>query len=95
MYFLKEKQKKKKNPIFKRFKASTYCKAKWVADEDSQIDLRGEFLSKEFATFCEESNIKRQLSTSYILQQNVMVKRKNWSLMEMGKNHVESQNSSK
>ena len=50
-----------------------------------RTDRGGEFLSKEFASFCEENGIKRHLTTPYSPQQNGVIERRNRTVMEMAR----------
>lgn len=76
---------KEKSEAFGRFKAF-----KGLVEKDlgkSIITLRtdrgGEFTSREFNEFCEESGIRRHLTASYTPQQNGVVERRNRTLLEM------------
>ena len=46
-------------------------------------DRDGEYFPNEFSIFCEEHGLIHQSSTSYILQQNGLTKRKNRTLIDM------------
>jgi transposase InsO family protein len=48
-----------------------------------RTDRGGEFLSQEFANFCNEHNIRRQLIVAYSPQQNRVSERKNRTIMNM------------
>ena len=48
-----------------------------------RTDRGGEFLSKEFQTFCDDFGIQRHLTAPYTPQQNGVVERRNRTLMEM------------
>ena len=48
-----------------------------------RTDHGGEYNSHEFANFCEEHGIKRQLTTTYTPQQNVVCERKNHTILNM------------
>lgn len=48
-----------------------------------RTDRRGEYLSNEFKSFCEETGISRQLTTAFTPQQNGVAERKNCTIMEM------------
>ena len=43
----------------------------------------GEFISKEFTSFCNENDIQRQLTVAYTPKQNGMTERKNKKIMNM------------
>ena len=46
-------------------------------------DRGGEYISREFETFCENNGIKRQLTAAYMPQQNGVCERKNRTLLNM------------
>ena len=48
-----------------------------------QTNRRDKFTSLEFNKFCEQNDIKRQLITTYTLQQNNVSERKNRTIMNM------------
>jgi len=48
-----------------------------------RIDRGGEFVSGEFNSFCEETGIRRHLIGPYTPQQNIVVERRNRTLLEM------------
>ncbi|KAL1207150.1 Retrovirus-related Pol polyprotein from transposon TNT 1-94 [Cardamine amara subsp. amara] len=48
-----------------------------------RTDRGGEYLSKEFIQFCEETVISRQLTTAFTPQQNGIAERKNCTIMNM------------
>ncbi|GKB83564.1 retrovirus-related pol polyprotein from transposon TNT 1-94 [Tanacetum coccineum] len=48
-------------------------------------DRGGNYLSKEFNSFCEDNEIHKELTTPYTPQQNGVVKRKNYTSVEMGR----------
>lgn len=50
-----------------------------------RTDRGGEYLSKEFNTFCEDNGIHRELTTPYTPQQNGVAERKNRTIVEMGR----------
>lgn len=52
----------------------------------------GEFLSKEFQSFCERKGIKRQLTCAYTPHQNRVVERRNRSVIEMTHSLLKEQN---
>ena len=54
-------------------------------------DNGGEFTSDAFKTFCIEVGIKREMCTPYNPQQNVMVERKNRTIMEALKAMIDDQ----
>ena len=47
----------------------------------ARSDRGGEFLSTEFKNYCEENGILRQLTTPHTPQQNVVVERRNQTIM--------------
>ncbi|GJV66999.1 zinc finger, CCHC-type containing protein, partial [Tanacetum coccineum] len=55
-----------------------------------RTDREGEFTSKDFASFCEESGIKRHMTTPYSPQQNGVVERQNRTIMEMARSLLKS-----
>ncbi|GKV49381.1 hypothetical protein SLEP1_g56135 [Rubroshorea leprosula] len=87
VYFAKEKS--DAFPIFKKFKA--------LIEKQSGYSIKvlwtyqgGEFVSAEFNKFCEDFGIKRQLTASYMPQQNGVAERKNRSLVEMAKSMLKA-----
>lgn len=52
--------------------------------------MGGEFMSWGFNLFYEENGIKRQYTPTYYPQQNSVAKRKNWTVIEMGRNLLTS-----
>ena len=54
------------------------------------IDRGGEFISNEFNTYCEKNGIHRDLTTPYTQEQNGVVKRKNWTVVEMGRSMMQA-----
>ena len=48
-----------------------------------RMDRGGEFVSREFNSYCEDTSIKRQLMAPYKPQQNGVVERSNKTLVEM------------
>jgi transposase InsO family protein len=51
----------------------------------------GEYTSKEFAKFCKDVGIKRDLTTPYDPQQNGVAERKNMTIMEAVKTMIHDQ----
>jgi transposase InsO family protein len=51
----------------------------------------GEYTSKEFANFCKDAGIKRELTTPYNPQQNGVAERKNRTIMEAMKTMIHDQ----
>jgi transposase InsO family protein len=51
----------------------------------------GEFTSEEFKEYSKEAGIKREFSTPYNPQQNGVVERKNWTIMEAMKAMIHGQ----
>ncbi|PNX66657.1 hypothetical protein L195_g055208, partial [Trifolium pratense] len=68
--------------VFKEFKALVE-KQVGVPIQILRIDRGGEYLSKEFAEFCSEHGIQRQLTASYTPQQNGVAERKNQTIINM------------
>jgi hypothetical protein len=54
-------------------------------------DNGGEYTSKEFANFCKDAKIKRELTTPYNPQQNGVAERKNRTIMEAVKTMIHDQ----
>ena len=80
VYFLVEKS--EAFAVFKSFKI-------YVEKETSSFikclrtDRGGEFTSEEFANFCKENGIRRQLTAAYTPQQNGVAEHKNRTIMNM------------
>ena len=76
---------KEKSEAFEKFKRLR----KTVEQETGKkiitfrTDKGGEFVSKEFNDYCESVGIRRHLTAPYTPQQNVVVERRNRTLMEM------------
>ena len=87
VYFVKEKS--ECFVVFKRFKSYAEKKSGYAL-KVLRTDRGGEFLSKEFISFCEEHGIHRQLTASYSPQQNGVAERKNRSLVEMAKSMLKA-----
>ena len=88
IYFLKAK-----SEVFEKFKE---LKALIENLSDKRIKtLRsengGEYTSKEFEAFCKDVGIKRELTTPYNHQQNVVVERNNRTIMEAVKTMIHDQ----
>jgi transposase InsO family protein len=56
-----------------------------------RLDNGGEYTSKEFAKFCKDVRIKRELTTPYNPQQNGVAERKNRTIMEAVKTMIHDQ----
>jgi hypothetical protein len=56
-----------------------------------RLDNGGEYTSKEFVNFCKDVRIKRELTTAYNPQQNVVAERKNKTIMEAAKTMIHDQ----
>jgi transposase InsO family protein len=56
-----------------------------------RLDNGGEYTSKEFANFCKDAGIKRELTTPYNPQQNGVAERKNITIMEAMKIMIHDQ----
>ncbi|KAI5348230.1 hypothetical protein L3X38_001117 [Prunus dulcis] len=82
VYFLRNKS----NDVecFKKFKAMTELQSGHKV-KSFRSDRGGEFMSNEFLTYCSEAGIQRQLTVAYSPQQNVVVERKNRTVIEMAK----------
>lgn len=87
VYFLQLKSETFEN--FKKFKA--------LVEKQSGKDLKvlrtdrgGEFISKEFASFCDEEGIKRELTAPYTPEQNGVAERKNRTVVEMARSMLKS-----
>ena len=80
VYFLQEK-----SEAFVAFKSYKALVEKEVGNPIKVIctDHGGEYNSHEFAIFCENHGIKRQLTTTYTPQQNGVCERKNRTIMNM------------
>eukprot|EP00253_Pinus_taeda_P019893 PITA_19893 len=50
-----------------------------------RTDRGGEYISKEFLSFCRENGIHKQFTTRYTPQQNCVAERKNMTIMDMAK----------
>lgn len=50
-----------------------------------RTNRRGEFVSKEFLSFCEKHGIHRELTAPYIPEQNGVVECKNRTVVEMAR----------
>ncbi|GMJ02182.1 hypothetical protein HRI_003887400 [Hibiscus trionum] len=87
VYFVKEKS--EVFSIFRKFKSSIE-KQSGNAVKVLRTDRGGEFMSREFDSFCEEMGIHRQLTASYTPQQNGVAERKNRSLVEMAKSMLKA-----
>ncbi|XP_074328344.1 uncharacterized protein LOC141666249 [Apium graveolens] len=57
-----------------------------------RMDNGGEFTSKKFSRYCEESGIVRHYSASYSPQQNGVVERRNRTLVEMSRSLLKERN---
>lgn len=82
VYFLKAKS--ETFDCFKKFKAllenESGCHIKVL-----RTDRGGEFTSEEFNVFCEENDIRRELSAPRTPQQNGVAERKNRTVVEMAR----------
>ena len=67
---------------FKSFKAQVENEA-GRAIKTLRTDRGGEHMSQEFANFCDEHRIQRQLTTAYTPQQNGVLDRKNRTILNM------------
>jgi transposase InsO family protein len=56
-----------------------------------RLDNGGEYTSKEFANFCKDAGIKRELTTPYNPQQNGVAERKNITIMEAVRTMIHDQ----
>jgi hypothetical protein len=57
-----------------------------------RTDRGGEFTSIDFRNYCEENEIKRQLTAAYAPQQNGIAERKNRTLLDMVRSMISSKN---
>ncbi|CAA7045430.1 unnamed protein product [Microthlaspi erraticum] len=55
-------------------------------------DRGGEFMSKEFLKYCEDNDIRRQLTMPRTPQQNGVAERKNRTILEMARSMLKSKN---
>ena len=80
VYFLQEK-----SEAFEAFKSYKALVEKEVGNPIKVLrtDRGGEYNSHEFANFCENHGIRRQLTATYIPQQNGVCERKNRTIMNM------------
>ncbi|CAL8130673.1 unnamed protein product [Prunus armeniaca] len=69
---------------FKKFKSMTELQSGQKV-KCLRSDRGGEFLSSEFAQFCEDHGIQRQLTMAYTPQQNGVVEKKNKTIVEISK----------
>ena len=82
LYLLK--QKSEAFDVFKKFKSM-------VENESGRTikilrsDRGGEYKLNEFIEFCDLHGIKRQFTARYTPQQNGVVERKNWTIMDMAR----------
>jgi transposase InsO family protein len=88
VYFLKSK-----DEVFSKFK-----EFKDLIENLSERNIKtlrsdngGEYTSKEFVSFCKDVGIKRELTTPYNPQQNVVAERKNRIIMEAMKTMIHDQ----
>ena len=88
IYFLKTKD--EVFGKFKEFKALIENHSKRRI-KTLRTDNGGEYTSREFESFCKEVGIKRELTTPYNPQQNLVVERKNTTIMEAVKTMVRDQ----
>ena len=87
VYFLENKSEACRQ--FQKFKAmvenQSGCHIKTL-----RTDRGGEFVSKEFNLFCEENDIRRELTTPYTPKQNGVAERKNRTVMEMARSMLQA-----
>ena len=75
---------KKKDEVFakfKEFKALINNHSERII-KTLRIDNGGEYTSREFESFCKESEINRELTTPYTPQHNGVAERKNRTIMD-------------
>lgn len=53
-----------------------------------RTDRRGEFMSNEFISYCEEFGINRHFTAPYTPQQNGVVERRNRTVVEMARSYL-------
>lgn len=80
VYFLQEKS--KAFSTCKKFKARVENESE-KAVKTLRTDHSGEYCSNEFAVFCEEHGIRRELIAAYTPQQNGVSERKNRTILNM------------
>jgi transposase InsO family protein len=88
VYFLKSK-----DEVFSKFKEFKAL-IENLSERKIKIlrsDNGGEYTSKEFANFCKDVGIKRELTTPYNPQQNGVAERKNITIMEVVKTMIHDQ----
>ncbi|KAF3659392.1 putative LRR receptor-like serine/threonine-protein kinase EFR-like [Capsicum annuum] len=73
---------------FKQFKAMVE-KQSGLSIKTFHTDRDGEFLSKEFNFFCEESGIHRDLTTPYTPEKTGIAERKNCAIVEMARSMLQ------
>ena len=82
VYFLSEK-----SEAFERFKIFKIMVEKQSEEviKCVRTDRGGEFVSKEFNSFCDEQGIRRELTAPYSPEQNGVAERKNRTIVEMAR----------
>lgn len=70
--------------MFKKFKAMVELQCGYHVKK-LRTDRGGEFISNDFAKFCEDLGIERQLTVAYSPQQNGVAERKSMTVVEMAK----------
>lgn len=88
VYFLESKSETFQK--FKHFKAKVE-KQSGLCIKTFRTDRGGEFLSREFNLFCEESGIHRELTTPYTPEQNGVAERKNRTVVEMARSMLQAE----
>lgn len=77
--------------VFKKFKALVENGAK-QGIQMFRTDRGGEFCSKEFINFCEDTGIQRHYTAPYSPQQNGVVERHNRTVVAMGRSMLKERN---
>ena len=80
VYFLKERSEALE--VFKKFKAMVENQSNRKI-KVLRSDQGGEYISKEFEKYCDDTGIRRQLTVAYSPQQNGVAERKNRTIDDM------------
>lgn len=73
--------------VFKKFRAQVE-KGQKGRIGTFRTDRGGEFMSKEFVSYCEDHGITRHFTAPYTPQQNGVVERRNRTVVEMGRSYL-------
>ena len=82
VYFLKNKFEAFEKKIERKALAEKEC-GHYI--KVLRSDRGGEYLSNMFVNFCRQNDINKELTTSYTLQQNGVVEKKNQTIVEMAR----------